>query len=98
MKSYLKKMKNELIQGKAKLFDVREQEEWNKIHLKSSVLVPMSTINRGRIPIKNIKKTIYLHCHSGKRAHSAKPILMALGFRKVIVLKESFEELSSLNL
>ena len=96
MEEHLKKMLNEIKDGKAKLFDVRELDEWEDGHLKIAELAPLSKLNEGEIPkpVQDCKdKTIYLHCRSGNRVLVAEEILNDEGFENVIPLEEGFADL-----
>jgi len=96
MTDKIKKIVDELQENNAQLFDVREFDEWSEGHLKQSVLVPLSALQRGQIS-KEFSKSqkTYIHCRSGVRVLSAAPILEQMGFTNVIPLNEGFEELVS---
>ena len=87
-------IKDQLEDGKAQLFDVREQDEWDAGHLSQASLVPLSSLSEGNEPqgYDKSKKT-YLHCRSGKRVMTAAPILEEMGFEDVTPLNEGFEAL-----
>lgn len=89
----LNQVRQELEQGKAVLVDVREQEEWDKDHLKHATLHPLSRLNEGDIPQNLPKdKMIYTHCRKGGRAQQAAQILQDY-YPEVQPLKFEFEEL-----
>ena len=94
MKKELELIKKEIEEGRAVLFDVREEDEWNAGHLKSADFVPLSQLKEGLAPQnKDLAKKTYLHCRSGKRVLMAKPLLKTMGFKDVVALNEGFAEL-----
>ena len=99
MVEHIREMAEELANGRAQLFDVRERDEWAEDHLADAVLVPLSALQQGEEPEGRDKglKT-YLHCRSGNRVWSAKPILEGMGFTHVIALNEGFKDLSKMGL
>ncbi len=96
MKDHLVKLKQELEAGSALLLDVREMHEWDAGHLKDAQFVPLSALKEGIDPDVDKTKTIYLHCRSGGRVRTARPILEGMGYNPVIDLREGFAELDSL--
>ena len=73
----------------AVLVDVREQAEWNKGHVRSAQLLPLSKLRketRSKNFAKQIAKSlptdkiIYTHCRSGGRSLLAAEILEGLGY------------------
>lgn len=90
----LDEVKEQLEDGDAQLFDVREQDEWDAGHLSQASLVTLSGLSSGSLPEGVDKsKPTYLHCRSGQRVYRAAPLLESLGFEKVIPLNEGFEAL-----
>ena len=87
-------MRDQLEEGDAQLFDVREQDEWDAGHLVQAKFIPLSDLREGILPdgLDKSKKT-YLHCRSGKRVMMAAPILESMGFQDVTPLQEGFEDL-----
>ena len=66
------------------LIDVREQEEWNEVHISGAALIPKDTIVsyiEDKIPNKN--QAVYLHCKGGVRSLFAAQLLMDLGYQEV---------------
>ncbi|BBM89229.1 hypothetical protein COTS27_00924 [Spirochaetota bacterium] len=96
---HIAKMLKEIETGKAILLDVREQEEWDAGHLELADLVPLSKLKEGYKPkLETSKKRIYLHCRSGNRVNTAKPLLQKKGFKDVVALKEGFNQLRAMGL
>ena len=62
--------------NKIHLIDVREEDEWQKGHVKGAKLIPMSTLVHIQ-KLHDIPKDlpIYLYCSSGKRAKIAQDLL-----------------------
>lgn len=88
-KDSLEKVKDNLAQKKAVLLDVREQDEWNKGHLRDAQLIPLSELKRvAADPALQQKldkslpkdRIIYCHCASGRRVLPASDILKKLGY------------------
>lgn len=78
-------VKKRVVDGKAVLLDVREQREWDAGHLKSSHLLPLSVLRKGRLTVAQKKllkkdKPIYCHCRSGGRVLAVANILKAQGY------------------
>ena len=81
MEKHLEKMKNEINQQQADLYDVRELDEWEEGHLKIAKHLPLSNLREGQGEEKVAKnKKIYLHCRSGNRVLEAEDILLKKGF------------------
>jgi len=88
-KDSLDKVKENLAERKAVLFDVREPAEWQRGHLQAAQLVPLSDLRRMTSDAavrqkleKNLPKDriIYCHCASGRRVLTAADILGKLGY------------------
>ena len=70
------------------LIDVREQEEWEELHISNATLIPKDKIAsciESQIPNKN--QPIYLHCKGGVRSLYAAQILLELGYQEVYSLE-----------
>jgi phage shock protein E len=67
------------------LLDVRTPEEFEKGHLKGSVLIPYDEIDARVSELGSDKtKTIVVYCASGRRAGKAAASLRTLGFTSVV--------------
>lgn len=87
------KVRVEIEKGEAILVDVREQSEWDEDHLHHAQLIPLSSFETEEAFFKMPNdKTIYLHCHRGRRAAHAAD-LMKNRFPLVKALPFTFEEL-----
>lgn len=93
----LDKMRTALVEKKAVLIDVREQDEWEEGHLKDAKLVPLSTIPQlieDQQLVKQLPKDkiIYCHCKSGGRVLRAADLLKAEGY-DIRPLKQGYVDL-----
>lgn len=95
MKDHLESMLEEIQAGNALLLDVRELDEWQAGHLELAQLVPLSDLQGGKKFGLPKNKKLYLHCRSGMRSGTAKPLLEKQGFKTVISLGEGFKELTT---
>jgi len=68
------------------LIDVREQNEWNIVNIKSAALRPLSTFNDTYQDLPR-DKTLYIHCKVGGRSMMAVQFLREKGFTKVFNVK-----------
>jgi rhodanese-related sulfurtransferase len=63
------------------VIDVREQNEYDQVHIENSVLVPLSKVSAKKInEINPQNKTILIHCHAGKRSKVAANIILSQGY------------------
>lgn len=81
----------ELRDGKARLIDIRERNEWEKSHFKCAQYIPLSDLAKG-IGVESLKeikksnKKIYIHCRSGKRARKAQETLARYGCTEIHII------------
>jgi adenylyltransferase/sulfurtransferase len=64
------------------LVDVREQEEWDIVHLPQAKLIPLATLPE-RVNELDTADEIYVHCKMGGRSAKAVRFLQQSGFKKV---------------
>jgi putative redox protein len=89
-------IKKELMADTAVLVDVREKDEWDDAHFAGARLIPLSDIEKNRVPdTLERDKTLYLYCRRGIRVFHAAPLLQKMGFERVIPLQESFQILAN---
>jgi phage shock protein E len=96
-KDKLKTVKNNVLEKKAVLVDVREKSEWDEGHIDGSIFLPLSALKKGvkkeqlaeAIPEDRI---LYTFCVVGKRAVTAGNILEDFGY-EVRALKPGYKEL-----
>jgi sulfur-carrier protein adenylyltransferase/sulfurtransferase len=64
--------------GGAVLIDVRQQSEYDEVHIPGAILIPLATLpsRLGEIPAD---REIYVHCHMGGRSARAVDYLRASG-------------------
>ena len=66
------------------LLDVREQEEYDLVHIEGARLTPMSQIQARLEELKPLReKPIVVHCHHGGRSEQVTHWLRANGFTHV---------------
>ena len=67
------------------ILDVREQDEYDSVHIPRAVLLPVGTINEDTaaevIPEKD--STVLVYCRSGNRSKTAAAALALLGYTKI---------------
>jgi putative redox protein len=91
----LSDIRQKIKDGSVQLVDVREPHEWEDAHFEDAILIPLSHLQDGsEIPDLDRDRPLYLHCRSGRRVFSAAPVLEQMGYRQVIPLQESFQELA----
>lgn len=96
-KDSLDTVKENVKAGKAVIVDVREQSEWDEVHLKGAIHVPKSKLDAGtelEALLKKVPKdkVIYTHCKAGRRALACGEILKKHGY-DVRPLKAGTEQL-----
>lgn len=75
------------------LIDVREQDEWDQIHIPGAVHIPKDTIaERIQEVTKDKHQPIYIHCRSGVRSLYAAHALASLGYNQVFSVKGGIQE------
>ncbi len=74
------------IKSGALLVDVRTAAEYQSEHAAGAVNIPVEDMQDGKYPDISKDKTLYVYCHSGKRASLAKSILEKAGYTKVVSL------------
>ncbi|WP_415363733.1 Zn-dependent hydroxyacylglutathione hydrolase / Polysulfide binding protein [Mammaliicoccus lentus] len=76
------------------VLDVRNNEEWDRGHLKQAVNIPHGKLLNEEIPFEKNDK-IYVHCQSGVRSSIATGILEYKGFTNVVNVREGYQDLPS---
>ncbi len=64
----------------AVIIDVREQNEWDQVHIPGAILMPLSTFDPTQIPNAGGKHLVF-HCKSGVRCGMAAQKALAGGFQ-----------------
>lgn len=70
----------------ALLVDVRTAEEYKSEHADGAINISLEEIQNGKYPEVSKDNTVYVYCHSGKRASTAKSLLESAGYKQVISL------------
>lgn len=65
--------------GNAVIVDVREQNEWDQVHIPGALLLPLSAFDPAGIPDAAGKHLVF-HCKSGVRCGLAAERAVAAGF------------------
>lgn len=66
------------------ILDVREQDEFDKEHIKGSILIPYTEIeNKAEEMLPDKNKQILVYCRSGRRSKIAALSLAQLGYTNV---------------
>ena len=67
------------------ILDVREQDEYDSVHIPGAVLLPVGTIDENTaaevIPEKD--STVLVYCRSGNRSKTASSALAELGYTNI---------------
>lgn len=64
-----------------RLLDVREQHEYDEVHVKGAELFPLSRLQAGDLPPKDDRE-LYVICRSGARSQAAAQLLESNGFEE----------------
>ncbi|MGI0068555.1 MAG: ThiF family adenylyltransferase, partial [Thermoplasmata archaeon] len=72
------------------LIDVREQGEWDIVHIEGARLIPKGEVTE-HLDELTPSRSLVLYCHSGRRSADATDLLLSLGFRNVRSLKGGIE-------
>ncbi len=78
MKEALKKLEKR--EDPITLLDVRLPYEYEKGHLKGSINIPLSQLERAKTKIGDKDQKLFVYCRTGARSAQACAILMKMGF------------------
>ena len=70
-----------------RVIDVREQEEYDEVHVKGAESFPLSLIRQGQLPEPD-ERPLALICRSGGRSATAAQILEAQGFDPILNISD----------
>lgn len=66
------------------LIDVREQDEWQEMHIPRAIHIPKDTLADRIATVAPDRLTpVYLHCRGGVRSLYAAHVLLDLGYQSV---------------
>lgn len=68
---------------KAVLLDVRTQEEYKSNHIDGSLNIPVQSLEKIILEVKNLSTPLYVYCHSGTRSAMAVNKLRRMGYSDV---------------
>jgi len=69
---------------KAVIIDVREDSEWNAVHIPGAIHIPLGQLSNRLSELQSYKNTaIITQCRSGARSAKALDILKSAGFTQV---------------
>jgi rhodanese-related sulfurtransferase len=69
---------------KAVIIDVREDNEWNAVHIPGAIHIPLGQLSNRLSELQSYKNTaIITQCRSGARSAKALDILKSAGFTQV---------------
>jgi sulfur-carrier protein adenylyltransferase/sulfurtransferase len=72
------------------LIDVRNQSEWDIVHLPGASLIPLADLPQRVTELARAREVV-LYCHSGRRSAQGTQLLLELGFTHVSTLKGGIE-------
>jgi hydroxyacylglutathione hydrolase len=70
------------------VLDVRGPDEYRAGHIAGSLNIPHDQVQNHLEELKKYK-TIYVHCHAGKRAEMASQVLAKAGLKNVVCVANS---------
>lgn len=79
----------ELVESKACIIDVREEQEFANGHLITAINIPLSQLRKRMNEIPK-DRPVYLHCRSGQRSYNAVMALQGAGYTNVYNISGSF--------
>lgn len=67
------------------ILDVREQEEYDAVHIPGAVLLPVGTIDEAAAAavIPELDSVVLVYCRSGNRSKTASSALAELGYTNI---------------
>ncbi|WP_299366455.1 rhodanese-like domain-containing protein [Winogradskyella sp.] len=74
---------NTYLKKGAILLDVRTKSEYNSVHLKNALHIPLQDIKENINKIKKLNKPVITYCQSGMRSRSAAKILRLAGINAI---------------
>lgn len=73
-----------VVEQKAVIIDVRENEEWSKQHISGAIHIPLGQVENRLSELAKYKDSLVItQCRSGRRSAQAAGTLRSAGFSKV---------------
>ena len=72
-----------LVEGGARLVDVRSPAEFDEGHIEGAVNIPVDALGERKDELEPREQPVVVYCRSGARSHRAKQQLEAAGFTQV---------------
>ena len=79
------------------ILDVREQEEWNAVHIPGATLIPLGSLSERLSEIPKDKEIVVV-CRSGNRSAQGRDILLRNGFEMVTSMAGGMKQWASAGL
>jgi len=76
------------------VLDVRQQEEWDEIHIPGATLIPLDQLSARLSEIPEDQEVL-VYCRSGNRSQEGRDILLQAGFGQVTSMAGGIREWSS---
>lgn len=73
------------------IYDIREQDEYNREHIDNAKNVPLSSFNEQSFSDLTNEAILVFHCQGGTRTKSCEPKLQALKFKNIMILKNGIQ-------
>lgn len=75
------------------LIDVREQHEWDQLHIPGAIHIPKDVLaERINSVVKDKQTPIYIHCKGGIRSSYAAHELISMGYQHVYSVDGGIQE------
>ena len=68
------------------VLDVREQDEWNSVHIPGATLIPLGQLPDRLSEVPKDQQVVVV-CHSGNRSATGRDILLQAGFQEVTSMR-----------
>jgi rhodanese-related sulfurtransferase len=73
------------------ILDVREQDEWDEIHIPDATLIPLGQLE-GRLSEVPRDQEVVVVCRSGNRSKTGRDLLLQAGFKNVTSMAGGMKE------
>ena len=86
----------DIVKNQLPVVDVRRIGEYNSIHIKNAIHIPLDFVNQNLDQIPN--ETFYVHCAGGYRSVIFASILKSRGYHNLINVEKGMSEIKNTNL